>query len=61
MKNDLYFEHKDQTIVSGGPLEEVKTMRENTKTFILKSGRRRLQEVVVYYKALSGKILKCFG
>ena len=32
-------------------------MRENTKTFILKSGRGRLQEVVVYYKALSGKIL----
>ena len=29
-------------------------MRENTKTFILKSGRGRLQEVVVYYKALSG-------
>ena len=32
-------------------------MRENTKTFILKSGRGRLQEVVVYYKALGGKIL----
>ena len=29
-------------------------MRENTKTFILKSGRGRLQEVVFYYKALSG-------
>ena len=32
-------------------------MRENTKTFILKSGRGRLQEMLVYYKALSGKIL----
>ena len=32
-------------------------MRENTKTFIPKSGRGRLQEVLVFYKALSEKIL----